>query len=55
MGAVASLDDVTLRERLGAELFRKVAGPDGPRADSAYYWLGEAAATRLTFSRTKST
>lgn len=29
---MASLDDVTFRERLGAELFRKVAGPDGPRA-----------------------
>jgi uncharacterized protein (DUF2236 family) len=31
LGAVATLDVVTLRERLGAELFRKVAGPDGPR------------------------
>jgi uncharacterized protein (DUF2236 family) len=28
---LASLESVTLRERLGAELFRKVAGPDGPR------------------------
>ena len=31
MGHPASLDDVTLRERLGADLFRKVAGPDGQR------------------------
>lgn len=28
---MASLDRVTLRDRLGAELFSKVAGPDGPR------------------------
>jgi uncharacterized protein (DUF2236 family) len=28
---LASLDGVTLRDRLGAELFIKVAGPDGPR------------------------
>jgi uncharacterized protein (DUF2236 family) len=28
---LASLDRVTLRDRLGAELFSKVAGPDGPR------------------------
>ena len=30
-GRLASLDRVTLRDRLGAELFSKVAGPDGPR------------------------
>ncbi len=29
---LATLEPVTLRERLGAELFRKVAGPDGDRA-----------------------
>ena len=31
MAPRASLGVVTLRERIGSELFRKVAGPDGPR------------------------
>jgi uncharacterized protein (DUF2236 family) len=32
LGLEATLVDVTLRERLGTELFHKVAGPDGQRA-----------------------